>query len=110
MQIQALAKRPKSFFFNSLNKKAVVSLATFSLIVLIIILILTFSYFFYGVAKERSEDEIKTIELLNSMQSFRSELTNLVTRSNSNVTYVSEIDPQGIILHLDLGLTMLLAQ
>lgn len=79
-----------------LKKKGVVSLTTFSFIMIVLSIMLVFSYSFYSEYKLKAEISLREEALLNSMISFRSELLNDLVYNNSNFTYSNSMDSSNI--------------
>ena len=82
------------------NKRGVVSIATFSLIILILLIVLGFSYDYYDDSKLETHKILKEQELIYSLGSFRAELLSIVAYENSNLTYMSNLDSQEISIML----------
>lgn len=91
----------KPFFSNnnSKNKKAIVTLTMFSMIIISVLFILLFSYYFYDYVKENGINSQKEQEVLNSLTSFRAEILNLIPYNNSNMTYSNSLDPLDIQIY-----------
>lgn len=85
------------------NKKAIVTMTTFSLIILAALLVLSFSYFYYDLSTKRALEENSKIELINSINSFRSALNSLILFDNSSLNYISNLDSDSILLVFDNG-------
>lgn len=83
------------------NRRGVVSISTFSFVILILIAILIFSYDFYTDSKDISLKQIKEQELLNSIASFRAELIQLSSNVNSTINYTNNLDSVDIVLNLN---------
>lgn len=84
-----------------LNKKGIASLATFSLVLLLLFAVFIFSYSFYNTSELEINSGKKELELLNSAASFRGEISQLVVSNGSYLNYTSITDPQDIILVLE---------
>ena len=75
------------------SKKAVVTLTTFSLIIVASILILSFTFFYYGISTDRAEEYNARVELLTSIDIFRSHMLSLLVHDNSSLYYNSSWEP-----------------
>lgn len=69
------------------RRKAIVSLTTFALILMVLISLFTVSYFYSENSKSKVLAQYKKEELLNAELLFRSEMLNLVTKVNSTSNY-----------------------
>jgi hypothetical protein len=85
------------------DKRAVVSITTFSLMLMILLTLFTASYFYSEISKDKVLVEYKKEELLNSMLLFRSEMLNLVTKINSTSNYQNTFDNADTKLTLSSG-------
>lgn len=83
------------------NKKGIVSISLFSLIVFILFGLLVSSYFYY----EQKQDEIliahKKIELSNSLNSFKSNLIEISYKTDSYINYSNELDSTEIFFEVE---------
>jgi hypothetical protein len=84
-----------------ISKKGIVSVSMFSLIIVASLLVLTFSVYFYDLNKERSNQYNLRIELINSINTLRSELVSLIPYTNSSLLYNSTLDSDSLILELN---------
>jgi hypothetical protein len=82
-------------------KRAVVSLATYSLILVLLVSLLVFSFYFKGVYENNSKEKTYEIDALNSASSLRNSLINLMQNENTNVTYSNPTDDTNIYLVLN---------
>jgi len=81
------------------QKKAIVSLSTYVIMLSVLILILIFSFGFYQTSKNQIL-EIKTQEqVLNSILSFRNNILE-ISNINTNLTYQSTLDSPNIKLKI----------
>lgn len=71
------------------NKKGLVSLITFSLLIVIFIFIFSSSYYYYSTSKVESKLIVKQIDIQNVLISFRADLLNLVSHKNSTLNYTN---------------------
>ena len=83
------------------TRKGIVTITTFSLIIVASVLILAFAFFFYDLTKERSLEYKASIELITSINVLRSELVSLLPYENSSLIYNSTLDPSIIELQLN---------
>ena len=82
--------------FNKKSKRGIVSLTTFSLLIVVMVLVIIFSYNYYSTSKDKFELKIKKEEVLNSVISFRSSLIDLNALNNSYINYTNSIDDLNI--------------
>jgi len=83
------------------RKKALVGLTTYSLILILMIVLLISSISFYDTSKEDILLKNKKQEILNSILTFRSDLINIISTNNSNLTYINSYDVESIIIYLE---------
>ncbi len=83
------------------NKRGVVSITTFSLVILLAFSIYLFSSWYYYSYKTDYVVEIKKEELLNSVSTYRSDMLNLVLNQGSNLTYENNLDSLETTIYLD---------
>ena len=74
------------------NKRAIVGLTTFSLLILVLILILVGVYYFSNTYKTQDKNLAAKAELDNSLYSLRSSLIDLTTQVNSTIIYQNKYD------------------
>lgn len=74
------------------KKRGIISIVTFSLVLLILFSIGLFSYLFYDYAFTQLNEKKVQEELLNSAGSFRFELINTYTHKNSTLHYQNDLD------------------
>lgn len=80
------------------SKKALVGLNTFALIVLLSVALVFFTYYFY-IESARDYKELNSLnECQNILLNFRSELLNLITHSNSTITYQNTLVEQNYLI------------
>jgi len=83
------------------NKRAIVGLSTFSLLILIFILILIGSYYFSNKYTTQDKNLIAKIELENSLTSFRSSLIDITVYNNSYLVYKNNYGLGSIAIYLN---------
>lgn len=82
------------------NKLGFVSLTTFSVIILLLTSLVLFSIQYNNYTEESSSKLNSEKELLNSMFNFRSQLIEIISNSNTNLTYMSKLDSGDITLEI----------
>ena len=83
------------------NKRAIVGLTTYSLLILIFILILTGSYYFSDKYKTQDKETNAKLEIFNSLSSLRTSLIDLTSNINSSLIYENIYDLDSIIIYLN---------
>lgn len=83
-----------------LNKIGFVSLTTFSVVILLLTSLVLFSIQYNNYAEESSNKLNSERELLNSIFNFRSQIVEITSNINTNLTYVSKLDSGNIQLEL----------
>lgn len=84
-----------------LNRKGVASLATFSFILMLLILIFILSYNYYKDSKFDSDLNLKELEVLNALGSFRSQLVDITSYSNSSLNYSNVYEGDDLSIYLN---------
>ena len=84
------------FFIFSKQKKGIVSLNTYALILLVYLAVFLVSYSFYYDSKQDSLIGIKQKECLNSALSFRSTIIDTIKYPNSSLIYVNNYESDNI--------------
>lgn len=83
------------------NKRAIVGLTTFSLLILIFISIFIGSFYFASKFKTNAEELNSKVELENSLYSLRSSLLELTFKDNSSENYSNKFDSNDVIIEID---------
>ena len=86
---------------NIKNKKGVVVLATFAMILGFALLVLIMSYTFYSSKQAEFNSVIDNEEVINSLISFRTSIIKMESYDNSTFIYQNILDPEGIEISLD---------
>ena len=89
-----------SFLILSKQKKAVVSLNTYALLLLLYLAIFLVSYSFYYDSKQESLISLKEKECLNSALSFRYTILDTIKYPNSTLIYVNNYESDNIKFNL----------
>lgn len=84
-----------------MDKRGVVTISTFSFIILILLSLFGLMYYFYSEYTEDLNILNTEKELLNSMQSFRSQILELILVDNSSLRYSNNLDRQDMILYVN---------
>lgn len=84
-----------------MKKKGIVSLITFSLLILIFLLIVIGSFNYYSDSKSESSIKLKEIEILTAISSIRSELISLYVDTNSSLNYSSKLIDANLLIKLN---------
>lgn len=82
------------------KRKAIVSLNTFTLLLILYLLIFIASYSFYHESKQDSELKLKELECLNSALSFRSEIIQILKYPNSTLIYINNYKNDNILIKI----------
>jgi len=99
MKIHTFFKIKKSNILNS--KKTIVSITTFALILVLAISLFIGTIFLTDTLKEKVLIKNKNQEVLNSVQTFRSQLLDVISKNNSNLTYNNKYDLESIKINLE---------
>ena len=83
------------------NKRAIVGLSTFSLLIFMLILILVSTYYFSDKYTIQNRNFIAKSELDNSLFSLRSSLIDIVSNNNSYLIYQNNYDISKIKINLN---------
>lgn len=84
-----------------MEKKGIVSISTFSFIILILFGLFGLTYYFYLEFNENLEILNQKHEVLNSIESFKSSILSISLISNSYLNYTNELDSQDLIIYLN---------
>ncbi|MFW5704550.1 MAG: hypothetical protein ACOCXG_01785 [Nanoarchaeota archaeon] len=85
------------------NKKGVVTITTYSLIIVLLLLLLVFSFYFQSKFEDEAVNNIDKIECLNSASMLRSALVKITKHDNLNITYYNPNDVSEIYFELSEG-------